>query len=256
MSGESTWSSTVACVSSGMQTLWSDVDRYFGDLLVPRDAALESALAASDAAGLPSIQVSRLQGKMLQLLAEITGARTILEIGTLGGYSAIWLARALPDGGRLVTLESDPKHADVARENLARAGLARAVEVRVGRALETLLDVARDPSCPFDMVFIDADKQSLKEYFEWALRLTRPGGVIVVDNVVRGGAVLDGESADARVQGVRRFAEALAREPRVSATATQTVGSKGHDGFVLARVLHGAGSNLRRGRVSPSPTDR
>lgn len=214
------------------QQRWADVDAYLGDLLVPADAALESALAASTAAGLPAIQVSPTQGRLLQIFARMVGARAILEIGTLGGYSTICLARALPAGGRLVTLEADPKHADVARANIARAGLGDAVDVRLGRALDTLPTLTG----PFDLVFIDADKPNIPEYFQSALRLTRPGGVIVVDNVIRDGAVIAKDSADANVQGVRRFNDLLAAEPRVTATTIQTVGSKGYDGFTIAFV--------------------
>jgi predicted O-methyltransferase YrrM len=215
---------------------WTAVDRFLTDLLVPPDPALDAALRDSDAAGLPAISVSPNQGKLLQLLARALGARTILEVGTLGGYSTIWLARALPPGGRLVTLESEPKHADVARANLARAGLADVVELRLGPALETLPRLAAEGRGPFDLVFIDADKPSTADYLTWALRLSRRGSLIVVDNVVRDGAVIDADSADPKVRGVRRFHEALAAEPRVSATAIQTVGSKGYDGFALALV--------------------
>lgn len=216
---------------------WTAVDRYITDLLVAPDPALEAALAASLAAGLPPINVAPNQGKLLQLLARIHGARSILEIGTLGGYSTIWLARALPPGGRLVTLESEPKHAEVARANLARAQLGDIVELRVGRAQDTLPRLAAEGREPFDFIFIDADKPSLAEYFGWALKLARRGSVIVVDNVVRRGAVVDPASSDPAVQGVRRFNELLARERRVSATELQTVGSKGHDGFALALVI-------------------
>ncbi len=216
---------------------WTAVDRYITDLLVAPDPALEAALAASVAAGLPPINVAPNQGKLLQLLARIHGARSILEIGTLGGYSTIWLARALPPGGRLVTLESEPKHAEVARANLARAQLGGIVELRVGRAQDTLPRLAAEGRGPFDFIFIDADKPSLAEYFGWALKLARRGSVILVDNVVRRGAVVDPASSDPAVQGVRRFNELLARERRVSATELQTVGSKGHDGFALALVI-------------------
>jgi predicted O-methyltransferase YrrM len=219
------------------QEQWSGVDRYFCDLLAPRDAALEAALAASAAAGLPPINVAPNQGKLLQLLARAQGARTILEIGTLGGYSTIWLARALPAGGRLVTLEADPKHAEVARANLARAGLAEIVEVRVGRAGETLPQLVAEKRGPFDLIFIDADKASYPEYFAWSLRLAHVGTLIIADNVVRNGAVADPHSTDPNVQGVRRFSALLAAEPRVSATAVQTVGSKGYDGFAVALVV-------------------
>jgi predicted O-methyltransferase YrrM len=215
---------------------WTAVDRYLTGLLVPPDPALDEALRASAAAGLPAINVSPTQGKLLHLLARVHGARTILEVGTLGGYSTIWLARALPPGGRLVTLESDPKHADVARTNIERAGLADAVELRLGPALETLPQLAAENRGPFDLTFIDADKPSTPEYFAWALKLSRRGSLIVVDNVVRKGAVADPANDDPNVRGVRRFLEQLAAEPRVSATAIQTVGGKGYDGFALAVV--------------------
>ena len=219
------------------QDQWTPVGRYIASALWPADDALEEALRANAAAGLPAIDVAPNQGKLLHLIAQMQGARTILEIGTLGGYSTIWLARALPPDGRLVTLEAEAKHAEVARANVERAGLASVVEIRVGRALDTLPLLAKEGRGPFDLVFVDADKTSNPEYVEWALRLTRPGSVIVVDNVVRAGGILDASSDDPRVQGTRRLFEALAREPRLSATAVQTVGSKGHDGFVLARVV-------------------
>ena len=212
------------------QEQWTAVDRYFTDLLVPPDPALDAALRTSGAAGLPPINVAPNQGKLLQLLAMIQGARSMLEIGTLGGYSTIWLARALPAGGRLITLEADPTHAEVARANIAGAGLADVVEVRLGRALETLPRLAAEGRGPFDLIFIDADKPSTPDYFAWALKLARRGSLIVVDNVVRGGAVIDAASDDAGVRGVRRFNELLAAEQRVSATAIQTVGSNGYDG--------------------------
>jgi predicted O-methyltransferase YrrM len=215
---------------------WAAVDRYITDLLVPSDAALDEALRASAEAGLPSINVSPNQGKFLQLLAMLRPARTILEIGTLGGYSTIWLARALPAGGRLVTLEAEPKHLEVARANLARAGLAGVVELRLGPALETLPQLEAEDRGPFDLIFIDADKPATPDYFRWAVRLSHPGSLIIVDNVVRTGAVVDAESDDPDVQGVRRFYELLAAEPRVSASAIQTVGSKGYDGFAIALV--------------------
>jgi predicted O-methyltransferase YrrM len=219
------------------QEQWAVVDRYITDRLVPTDAALDEALAQSAAAELPAINVAPNQGKFLHLLARLMGARRILEIGTLGGYSAIWLARALPEGGRLITLESEPKNAEVARANIARAGLGPVVDLRLGLALETLPRLASEGVGPFDLVFIDADKESTTEYFDGALKLTRRGSLIVVDNVVRNGAIIDAGSDDTRVQGVRRFYERLANEPRVSATALQTVGSKGYDGFALALVL-------------------
>ncbi len=218
------------------QELWSAVDRYITDAIVPSDPALDAALADSEKAGLPSIQVAANQGKFLALLATIRGARSILELGTLGGYSTIWLARALPAGGRLITLEAEPKHAEVARANIARAGLADVVQVRLGRALDTLPLLREEGAGPFDFVFIDADKVNIPEYFDWALKLTRPGSVIVVDNVVRKGAVIDGSTTDANVQGVRRFNQRLAQIPNVTATTLQTVGSKGYDGFTLALV--------------------
>jgi predicted O-methyltransferase YrrM len=221
------------------QERWSAVDRYIADRLLPADPALEAALEASAAAGLPAHQISPAQGKLLQLLALMQGAQTILEIGTLGGYSAIWLGRALPAGGRLVALEADPGYAEVARANVDRAGLADVVELRVGPALDTLPLLAAERRGPFDMIFIDADKRSNAEYLGWALELSRPGTVIVADNVVRGGAVADDGDGDATVQGVRRFYELLAADPRVSATAIQTVGLKGHDGFAIGLVTGG-----------------
>jgi predicted O-methyltransferase YrrM len=219
------------------QELWTAVDRYIQDLVVPADAVLEAALADSLAAGLPAISVSPNQGKFLHLLARIQGARSILEIGTLGGYSTIWLARALPEGCRLVTLESEPTHAEVARANIARANLSGVVTLRLGQALDTLPLLEAEGVKPFDFVFIDADKVNTAEYFGWALKLTRRGSLIVVDNVVRKGAVVEVYSDDPNVQGVRRFYEMLAAEPRVSATGIQTVGSKGYDGFALAVVI-------------------
>jgi predicted O-methyltransferase YrrM len=218
------------------QEQWTAVDSYLRDLLVPPDPALDSALQASAAAGLPAIHVSPNQGKLLHLLARLQGARTILEVGTLGGYSTIWLARALPAGGSLVTLEVDPNHAEVARANLARAGLAGVVDLRLGPALDTLPRLAAEGRRPFDLIFIDADKPGYPDYFAWALRLSRTGSLIVADNVVRKGAVADPASEAPAVRGVRRFLELLAAEPRVSATVIQTVGSKGYDGFALALV--------------------
>jgi predicted O-methyltransferase YrrM len=212
------------------------VDDYFTETIVAPDPALEEALAANAAAGLPSIDVSAPQGKLIHLLARMTGARQALEIGTLGGYSTIWLASALPDDGRLITLERNARHAEVARKNVARAGLSGKVEIRTGAALETLPKIAAEGLGPFDFVFIDADKVSNAAYLEWALRLSRPGTAIVVDNVVRDGEVADARSADPDVIGVRRMFELMAREPRLSATAIQTVGAKGWDGFALAIV--------------------
>jgi predicted O-methyltransferase YrrM len=213
--------------------VWDDVDRYITETLVQPDAALEAALAAAEHAGLPPISVSPAHGKLLFLLALTVGAKRILEIGTLGGYSAIWLARALPPGGELITLEAVEKHAAVARKNIERSGLSAVVDVRVGQALDTLPRLEG----PFDLTFIDADKQNNAEYFRWALKLSRPGSLIVVDNVVREGAVVDADSRNAAVLGVRRLYELMAKEPRVAATAIQTVGVKGYDGFAIAQVL-------------------
>lgn len=215
---------------------WIDVDRYFADALAAGDDGLAAALRASEAAGLPAINVSACQGKLLQLLAQMQQAQNILEVGTLGGYSAIWLARALPPGGRLITLEALPRHADVARANIAHAGLADVVDIRVGAALESLPKLAAEGGPPFDFTFIDADKANNPEYFAWAQKLSRKGSVIVVDNVVREGAVVDGASHDAAVRGVRRLTALIAATPGISATAIQTVGAKGYDGFILARV--------------------
>jgi predicted O-methyltransferase YrrM len=218
---------------------WVEVDCYITDLLVPQDAALDAALAQSEADGLPQINVAPNQGKLLHLLARIQGARRILELGTLGGYSTIWLARALPEGGRLITLEVSSRHAEVARRNIARAGVEDRVELRLGPAADALPKLESEGQGPFDFVFIDADKANIPLYFHWALRLTRPGSLIVVDNVVRNGDVIDAQSEDLNVLGVRRFLEILAAERRVSATAIQTVGSKGYDGFLLALVGQG-----------------
>ena len=211
--------------------------RYFTDLLVRPGTALNAAATDSAAAGLPAIAVTPNLGKLLMLLARGVGAKNILEIGTLGGYSTIWLAHALPSGGRVVTLEASAKHADVARKNIARAGLADKVEIRLGKALDTLPQLMGEPREPFDFVFIDADKENNTEYFEWAMKLTRRGSLIVIDNVVRDGAVIDSASKDSSVQGVRRCNAAMAAEPRVMVTALQTVGSKGYDGFSVALVV-------------------
>ncbi|MEX2243161.1 MAG: O-methyltransferase [Fimbriimonadaceae bacterium] len=213
------------------QATWDAVDAYIGEKAVHEDDALRQAALDSEAAGLPSIAVTPAHGKMLHLFARMVGARRILEIGTLGGYSAIWLARALPPDGKLVTLEMEPKHAEVAGRNIARAGVADRVEIVLGPAIESLPKLEG----PFDMAFIDADKQSTREYFEWAMKLVRPGGVIVVDNVVRGGKVAQGE-ADEMVAGIRRFFDALPGFPGARATAIQTVGGKGYDGFALVVV--------------------
>jgi predicted O-methyltransferase YrrM len=215
---------------------WTAVDHYIADALIPVETVLEESLQASAEAGLPAINVSPAQGKFLHLLTRIHGARLILEIGTLGGYSTLWLARALQPGGRVVTLELDPKHAAVARVNFARAGLADAIELREGKALDSLAQLAAENDGPFDLIFIDADKVSIPEYFTWALKLSRKGSVIIVDNVVRKGAVIEAGNSDPSVQGVRRLNVMLASESRVSATTIQTVGSKGYDGFTLAVV--------------------
>jgi predicted O-methyltransferase YrrM len=220
-----------------MQDVWTAVDSYFGDLLIARDEKLDAALAANQKAGLPAIDVSRLQGKFLELLVRISGARRILEIGTLGGYSTIWLARGLPEGGRIVTLEFDPHHAEVACANLEHAGVLDRVDLRVGRAIDTLPKLENTADSPFDLIFIDADKESYPEYLDWALRLSRVGTVIVADNVVREGKVVEADCDDERVQGVRRFTERLAAEPRLSATVLQNVGTKGYDGLALAVVV-------------------
>jgi len=219
------------------QAQWNAVDSYFSDLLVPHDPALEAALKASADAGLPPINVSPAQGRLLHLLARMQGARKILEIGTLGGYSTIWLARALREDGHLVTLEAVAKHARVAEANIANAGLADVVEVRLGPALDTLPRLGEEGKGPFDFTFIDADKELIPEYFRWALELSHPGSVVIVDNVVRGGEVVDAASTNPDVKAIRRFLGLLAAEPRVSGTAIQTVGSKGWDGFALALVL-------------------
>jgi predicted O-methyltransferase YrrM len=220
-----------------IQQLWTAVDHYLDEVLVRGDAALDAALEASAAAGLPAINVAPNQGKLLHLLARLQGARSILEIGTLAGYSTIWLARALPAGGRVITLESEASHAELARSNLARAGVGKLVDVRVGSALDTLPHLDAEGLAPFDFFFIDADKQNIPAYFEWSLKLARRGSLIVVDNVIREGAVLDTDSDDPAVRGVRRFNEMVAAEKRVSATAIQTVGAKGHDGFAIVLVV-------------------
>ena len=215
---------------------WTAVDEYFTRMLHPPDPALDAALAASATAGLPPIHVTPNQGKLLHLMARMCAPRRILEIGTLGGYSTIWLARALPPGGSVVTLEVDERHAAVARENLKRAGVDEVVEIIVGPAIETLPRLATGGREPFDFIFIDADKARIADYFAWSLRLSRVGTVIIFDNVVRKGAVVEADSSDANVRGVRRLMEALAAEPRVTVTAIQTVGAKGWDGFALALV--------------------
>jgi predicted O-methyltransferase YrrM len=213
---------------------WTAVDKYIGEICLSPDPALDAALGNSAASGLPGINVSPAQGKLLHLLARIAGAKKILEIGTLGGYSTIWLARALPADGKLITLEYEPKHAAVAKTNIANAGLSGLVDIRVGAAIDTLPKLTSQ--APFDFIFIDADKQSTADYFTWALRLSRPGTVIIVDNVIRDGKIIDAASTDSGVIGIRRFNDLLKNEPRVTATAIQTVGSKGYDGFAIAVV--------------------
>jgi predicted O-methyltransferase YrrM len=236
-----------ALISNGYDTMkkrcsmsqeqWTAVDSYIADLFIPPDPALEAAQASSAAAGLPAISVSATQGKLLHLLARVQGARNILEIGTLGGYSTIWLARALPSDGHLISLELDPKHAEVARANLARAGVANVAEIRLGRAADSLQQLVTEKRGPFDLVFIDADKPGYSEYLTWSLKLSRRGTLIIADNVVRDGEVIDPKSKDASVQGIRRFNEALAAEKRVTTTAIQTVGSKGYDGLAFILVV-------------------
>ena len=218
------------------QKLWSKVDDYIVERLTRADDALDAALKSNAAAGLPQIDVSPAQGKFLHLLAKLIGARRILEIGTLGGYSTIWLARGLAEGGRVISLEADAKHARAARENIARAGLSDRVEIRLGRALDTLPSVEAGGLGPFDLIFIDADKPNNPGYLQWALKLARPGAVIVCDNVIRDGAVADAASRDANTRGARELFDAIAAEPRLTATALQTVGAKGYDGFAIAMV--------------------
>jgi predicted O-methyltransferase YrrM len=215
---------------------WTAVDEYLTDLLIPADPVLEAALEDSHAAGLPAISVTPNQGKLLWLFARLINARKILELGTLGAYSTIWLARALPKDGRLITVEASPDHAKIASANLERAGLTDRVELRVGRGLDLLPVLATEGIAPFDLIFIDADKVNTANYFVWALKLARPGTLIITDNVIRKGAVADAKSKDANVVGMRRFLELLAKEKGVSATAIQTVGSKGYDGFAIAIV--------------------
>jgi predicted O-methyltransferase YrrM len=221
--------------------LWIAVDRYICDRLIPQDPVLDAALTASDAAGLPPIATSAAQGKLLELLARVHGAKRVLELGTLGAYSTICLARALPPGGQLVTLEADPRNAELARANIAAAGFGEVVQLRLGPALQTLPELAAEGT-PFDLIFIDADKQNDASYLEWSLKLSRPGSLIIADNVVGGGAIIDPNARnpwgeDGGVGGVRRFYDLLGAEPRLDATAIQTVGEKGHDGFALALVI-------------------
>jgi len=222
--------------NQGSLDRWAAVDRYFSEQLSLSDPVLDAAMAANKSAELPAIDVAPNQGKLLHMLAQLVGARRILEIGTLGGYSTIWLARALPADGRLITLEFSPKHAEIAHANIARAGLSDLVEIRIGAALDTLPRLQKENSEPFDLIFIDADKSNNSEYVRWALKFSRPGTLIIIDNVVRDGAVIDADSTDKDVQGARRLFELLASEPRISSTAIQTVGVKGYDGFAFALV--------------------
>ena len=219
------------------QDLWTAVDNYIADLFIQQDFALQAALDSSAAAGLPTINVSPSQGKLLHLLARVQGARKILELGTLGGYSTIWLARALPPDGRLISLEVDPKRAEIARANIARAELANMVEIKVGRAADSMQKLLAEGRGPFDLIFIDADKPSYAEYLQWSLKLSRPGTLILADNVIRKGAVADPASTDENVRGIRKFNEVLAAETRVTTSVIQTVGSKGYDGLALILVI-------------------
>ena len=220
-----------------MEKIWSEVDNYLGNLLAPHDAALTQALDANHASGLPSIDVPPLLGKFLDLMIRISGARRVLELGTLGAYSTIWMARALPPDGRLITLELESKHADIARVNLEAAGVLDRVEILVGPAIESLRTMHASGAAPFDLIFLDADKQSLPQYLEWSLKLSRPGTVIIADNVVRDGKVVDDKTDDPHVRGVQRYLELAAKEPRLSTTAMPTVGARGYDGFSISLVL-------------------
>lgn len=216
---------------------WAAVDEYVGGLLAPHDEALEAALRTSADAGLPEIQVSPPQGKLLQLLVRAIGARTVLEFGTLGGYSTIWLARGLPADGRLITLEADSAYAEVARRNISRAGMDHLVDLRIGPALDQLPGLADEEIGPLDFTFIDADKASTPDYFAWALDRTRPGGLMVADNVVRGGTLAVADGGDPKMEAQRRLHEMISTDPRVEGTTIQTVGAKGYDGFALALVV-------------------
>jgi predicted O-methyltransferase YrrM len=219
-----------------MDKIWAEVDGYLSNLLAPHDAALTRALDANQASGLPSIDVPPLLGKFLDVMIRIAGARRVLEIGTLGGYSTIWMARALPPDGRLITLELEPKHAEIARANLQAAGVLDRVDIRVGPAVDSLRALHESGAAPFDLIFLDADKQSLPDYLEWSLKLSRAGTVIIADNVVRDGKVIDPATTDPQVRGVQRLLELAAKEPRLNTTAIPTVGARGFDGFALAVV--------------------
>lgn len=220
-----------------LKDTWTSVDRYFTEALIPPDPALDAAVKTNREANLPAIDVTALQGRFLEMLVRVSGTRRVLEIGTLGGYSTIWLARALPTDGVVVTLEIDPKHAAIAQKNIAVAGLANRVDLRIGPAAKSLAALAAESAAPFDFIFIDADKAGYPEYLQWSLKLARPGTLIVADNVVRDGKVIDPKNPDPNIQGVRRFTELIAAEPRLSTTVLQTVGSKGYDGFAMAIVL-------------------
>ena len=224
------------------EDLWTKVDQYFSGKLLTRDPILDAAVEAAEKAGLPPIAVSPNQGKFLQMLAQLVNARAILELGTLGGYSTIWMARGMRDGGRLITVELDPKHAEIARSNISRAGLKDVVDIRIGSALEVLPQLSAEKRGPFDLIFIDADKQNIPAYFEWSMKLSHPGTLIIVDNVVRDGEVIDANSPDDRIAGVRKFVDLLAAESRASGTTIQTVGTKGYDGFTMVLV----GADYRR----------
>lgn len=223
-------------MGNGNETVWAEVDRYICETIPHNDAALDAVAKANAAAGLPAIDVSAPQGKLLHVLALAVGAKRVLEIGTLGGYSTIWMARALPADGQVVTLEFSPKHAEVARKNLDAAGVGGKVEIRIGAAAESLEKMAAEGVAPFDLIFIDADKKNNPVYVLWALKLARKGTVIIVDNVIRSGGVLDAKTDDADVRGTRAMFDLVGKEARLTATAVQTVGSKGHDGFVIAVV--------------------
>lgn len=220
-----------------MDKIWAEVDDYLSNLLAPHDAGLTRALDANHAAGLPSIDVPPVLGKFLDVMIRVVGARRVLEMGTLGGYSTIWMARALPPDGQLVTLELESKHAEIARANLEAAGVLDRVHIRVGPAIDSLQSLHASGAAPFDLIFLDADKQSLPEYLDWSLKLSRPGTVIIADNVVRDGKVVDTATTDPQIRGVQRFLELAAREPRLSTTAIPTVGARGYDGFSISVVL-------------------
>jgi predicted O-methyltransferase YrrM len=224
-------------LSKKAKETWKRVDQYFTDALIASGDGFNAAMEANRKADLPAIDVTALQGKFLEILVRATGARRVLEIGTLGGFSTLWLARALPENGLVVTLELEPRHAEIAMHNLKIAGLANKVDLRIGPATETLKALAQEHTAPFDFIFIDADKASYPEYLQWSIKLSRPGTLIVADNVVRDGKVVDPESPDPHIQGVRRFTELVAAEPRLSTTVLQTVGTKGYDGFAISVVL-------------------